>query len=157
MQVASAVESWQSNSAWMDGYHTTMGGVHEPPQPGCGSAADDVQAAADYYKTLQVAASAAAAAGASNSGLSCFLDPLAASRDGMTDLSMGEKTHPHQDMLSQQQHTTSSVRAALLEQHGLTLEQFASLEDALEALAECDQQQAVVGLAEEDYSSGWEV
>jgi hypothetical protein len=44
------------------------------------------------------------------------------------------------------------VRAAVWQQHGLAVEQFGSLQDALDALAEAaQQQQAMRGLAEADY------
>lgn len=118
-----------------------------------GSSPDTVggQHAADYYQTLQQAAAATAAAGASSSGLSDYRDPLAGAAGAA-----GDSGHDAgQDSQVQQQ--SAAVRAALLDQHGIALEQFGSLADAVEALAERDEQQTLVGLAEGDYDNTWQL
>lgn len=104
------------------------------------------QHTADYYQTLQEAATATAAAGANSSGLSDYKDPLASALGGNNDAGS-----------QQEQQVLAAVRAALLYEHGLALEQFGSLQDALAALAEREQQQTVVGLAEEDYDTDWQL
>jgi hypothetical protein len=101
--------------------------------------------AADYYQVLQEAAAATVAAGACSSGLADYQDPLAAA--------LGVKGDACADSGSQQQQTPAALQAALLKEHGLVLEQFASLQDALAVLAEKGQQQTVVGLAEGDYDA----
>jgi hypothetical protein len=127
--------SSSSSSSQPDGGTTAEQGSHYPGG----------QAAADYYQALQEAATATAAAGASSSGLADFKDPLAAALGGKG------AGNACVDSGYQDQQTSAAVQAALLREHGLVLEQFASLQDALAALAEKGQQQTVVGLAEGDY------
>jgi hypothetical protein len=107
------------------------------------------QHTADYYQTIQEAATATAAAGANSSGLSDYKDPLASAVGGEDDVSAGAGG-------AQEQQVLAAVRAVLLDEHGLELEQFGSLQDALAALAEREQQRTVVGLAEGDYTD-WQL
>lgn len=125
----------------MDAYASTNTNAAQQPHPH--GSDPSAAASADYYESLQQAAAATAAAGASSSGLSDYRDPLLAA--AAAGSGSGE------DAPNTQQQTSAAVRAALLDQHGLTLEQFGSLQDAMAALAEREQQQAVVGLAEGDY------
>jgi hypothetical protein len=107
------------------------------------------QPTADYYQTIQEAATATAAAGANSSGLSNYKDPSAPAAGGKDSVSAGAGG-------GQEQQVLAAVRAALLDEHGLTLEQFGSLQDALAVLAEREQQQTVVGLAQGDYTD-WQL
>ena len=131
--------AWSPDNGWMDAYSSSSSGVQQSD-----SSSDSTPApTADYYEALQMATAATAAAGASSSGLSDFKDPLAAadsSSEG-AEAGQGSSSNP----------TSAAVRAALLDEHGMALEQFGSLADALDALADREQQQAVVGLAEGDY------
>jgi hypothetical protein len=104
--------------------------------------------AADYYPTLAEAATATAAAGASNSGLADYKDPLAAAMQGAGAALSGHNP--------QEQQTAAAVRAALLDHHGMACEQFGSMQEALAALAEQDLRETVVGLAEGDYDTTWQ-
>jgi hypothetical protein len=134
----------------MDAYAHSSTQSHEQASSTDPLTAD--QYAADYYQTLQEAAAATAAAGASSSGLSDYRDPLASAASA-------EAGSPDTD--EQQQGTagrqSSAVRAALLDEHGIALEQYSSLQDAVLALAEREQQQTVVGLAEGDYDNTWQL
>lgn len=140
-------QAWSPYNGWMDAYGTpgtqqSNSHADASQQPG--------QHTADYYAAMQQVATATAAAGANSSSLSDYKDPLAAAVGG-ADAS----TAAGADLREQQ--TSAAVRAALLDEHGLALEQFGSLQDALAALAERDQQQTVVGLAEGDYDNTWQL
>lgn len=146
-----AHQQWTPYNGWMDAYGPNNSSNTNQPDGGPAVAQDGHypggQAAADYYQALQEAATATAAAGASSSGLADYKDPLAAALGGKgTGNACADNGY-------QDQQTSAAVQAALLQEHGLVLEQFASLQDALAALADRGQQQTVVGLAEGDYDA----
>lgn len=153
---ASSSQPWSPYyNGWMDAYGTTANNPADSSSSGrqgtWGSGQGGAAAAAtDYYQAMQQAAAATAAAGACHSGLSDFADPLAAAlgSSGDDDSMVGTTSR-------EQQQTSAAVRAALLQEHGLALEQFGSLQDAVAALSERDQQQTLVGLAEGDYDNTW--
>lgn len=52
---------------------------------------------------------------------------------------------------------TSHLRAVLLQQHEVALEQFGSFEEAVELLTKRDKEQTLKGLAEADYDQYWDL
>jgi len=141
--------SWNPYNVWMEaysaaGHHSSSDGSSDSYHGADLTGGHDSH---NYYAAQRMAAAATAAAGANSSGLSDFADPLAAH---------GTSNDEHASGLdANMQHSPAALRAALLQQHGLALEQFGSLQDALAALAERDERETVVGLAEGDYDSTW--
>jgi hypothetical protein len=97
-------------------------------------------------------AAAAAAAAANSSGLSaCALRQ----RHGSMQLMRGVPGSAAAAATSDSQaEPAAALRAVLLSQYEVALEQFGSLQEALEYLEQQDQQDNLVGLAAEDYNTG---
>jgi hypothetical protein len=103
------------------------------------------------------AAAAATAAAAKSSGLSEYaLQQQQRGRHHWVGLPAGHgsSTAAESTWGSQSGHhsaVSAALRAVLLSQHDVALEQFGSLQEALEYLEQQDQQDSLVGLAAEDY------
>lgn len=139
--------SWNPYNVWMEAYSAAHSSSNGSSDSHHGADSTGVHGPDDYYAAQRMAAAATAAAGANSSGLSDFADPSAAHGTSNDEDASGVDAN--------MQHSPAALRAALLQQHGLALEQFGSLEDALAALAERDERETVVGLAEGDYDSTW--
>lgn len=168
---------------WADAY--TAASASSSSSNGAGPEAAAAAQPTDYYEErrrqqlvhtqpLTAPAAAAAAAGVSNSGFSVAF--AAAMAGGHAARTPAAASHLHTypagaataaaaaaDLgCADPPSTSTALRAALLRQHGLPLEDFGSLQDALDALAEADQRSTLRGLAEGDYGAGggpswWEV
>jgi hypothetical protein len=104
-------------------------------------------------------AAAAAATAANSSGLSAYaLRHRHSGRHQLTGLPAGPGGSVAAAALGSQPGQAAAagaaLRSVLLSQHEVALEQFGSLQEALEYLEQQDQQETLVGLAAEDYSTG---
>lgn len=125
----------------------TLQGVTASPQWSSNSIAqedDSNQNGTPPNKDPGAATAAAAAAAAASSGLSAT--PQLGSCPSRQLAQAGL-----QDMPGSRPAGSHAVRAALLVQHDVALEQFGSMQEALEFLEQLDKQQTLVGLAAEDY------
>lgn len=97
---------------------------------------------------------AAVAAGTGSSGLSPHIPGGTAQQPALATCGVMPITRDRHQV---PQHTAAeAVREVLLQHHGVALEQFHSMQEALEFLQQLEQQEALLGLAAEDYIDGQE-